>query len=70
MEVPRFEPEAVDRDTTGTIEAMPLWAGESVSSVTRVQPAAEIIRELATEAERLLRQHENERQRAAAGVLR
>jgi hypothetical protein len=34
---------------------MSLWAGESVSGVTRVQPAREIVRELAEEAERLLR---------------
>ena len=33
---------------------MPLWAGESVSGVKRVQPA-EIVRELAGEAESLLR---------------
>jgi hypothetical protein len=40
---------------TGAIEAMPHWAGESVGGVTRIQPAAEIVRELADEAERLLR---------------
>jgi hypothetical protein len=34
---------------------MPHWAGESVGGETRVQPAAEIMRELAGEAERLLR---------------
>jgi hypothetical protein len=34
---------------------MSLWAGESVGRVTRVQPAAEIVAELADEAERLLR---------------
>jgi hypothetical protein len=33
---------------------MALWAGESVSGVKRVQPAAEIVGELAEEAERLL----------------
>jgi len=50
----RFQCLAVDRGTTGTIEAMSLWAGESVSAVKRVQPAAEIVRELASEAEALL----------------
>jgi NAD(P)H-dependent flavin oxidoreductase YrpB (nitropropane dioxygenase family) len=40
---------------SGAIEAMSLWAGESVSGVSRVQPAGEIIREMAEEAERLLR---------------
>ena len=53
--LPRLAPEAINRGTTGTIAAMPLWAGESVGGVTRVQPAAEIVRELADEAERLLR---------------
>jgi nitronate monooxygenase len=52
----RFEAATVDRTTTGALEAMPLWAGESVSAVTRVQPAAEIMGELLEEAERLLGQ--------------
>jgi len=52
--VARFEPDAIDRAATGAIEAMSLWAGESVGGVTRVQPAAEIVRELADEAERRL----------------
>jgi nitronate monooxygenase len=51
----RFEPDVATRGTTGAIEACSLWAGESVGGVTRVQPAAEIVRELAEEAERLLR---------------
>ena len=51
----RFEPNAITRGVTGAVEAMPLWAGESVGGVTRVQPAAEIVREVAAEAERLLR---------------
>ena len=51
----RFYPDAINRGTTGTIEAMSLWAGESVGGVTRVQPAAEIVRELEVETERLLR---------------
>jgi nitronate monooxygenase len=40
---------------TGAIEAMPHWAGESVDGVTKVQPAAEIVQELAGDAEKLLR---------------
>ena len=44
----------VTRDTTGTVEAMPHWAGESVASVEKVQPAAAIIDEFMSEAERLL----------------
>jgi NAD(P)H-dependent flavin oxidoreductase YrpB (nitropropane dioxygenase family) len=52
---PRLAPGVADRTTTGAIEAMSLWAGESVGEVRRVQPAAEIVRELAEEAEALLR---------------
>src|SRR5438876_4220254 len=39
----------------GAFEAMPLWAGESVDGVKRLQKAGEIVRELAEEAEKLLR---------------
>jgi nitronate monooxygenase len=39
---------------TGRVEAMALWAGESVGGVTSVQPAAAIVQELVDEAERLL----------------
>src|SRR6059036_3474204 len=44
-----------DKTTTGTFDAMPLWAGESVDGVKRIQKAGEIVRELAGEAETLLR---------------
>jgi len=53
--VRRFQKLTITRHVSGAIEAMPHWAGESVGGVTRVQPAAEIVRELADEAERLLR---------------
>ena len=53
--VRRFQKLTITRHVTGAIEAMPHWAGESVGGVTRVQPAAEIVRELAGDAERLLR---------------
>ncbi len=39
---------------TGRVEAMPLWAGESVGGVTGIVPAAAIVQELVSEAERLL----------------
>jgi nitronate monooxygenase len=51
----RFESDAITAQTTAAIAAMSLWAGESVGGITRVQPATEIVRELAGEAERLLR---------------
>jgi NAD(P)H-dependent flavin oxidoreductase YrpB (nitropropane dioxygenase family) len=50
----RFETLTIDQSTTGTIAAMPHWAGESVGRVTHVQPAADIMREVVDEAERLL----------------
>ena len=50
----RFEKVVPTAKTTGTIEAMSFFAGESVGEVKRMQPAAQIVRELAGEAERLL----------------
>jgi NAD(P)H-dependent flavin oxidoreductase YrpB (nitropropane dioxygenase family) len=50
----RFDAVTVDAQTRGTIDAMPLWAGESVGAVKRVQPAAAIVEELAIQAEHLL----------------
>jgi nitronate monooxygenase len=38
------------RDSTGHIEAMPFYAGQSAGAVTAVQPAAEIVAELAAGA--------------------
>jgi NAD(P)H-dependent flavin oxidoreductase YrpB (nitropropane dioxygenase family) len=55
MPVPRFSVPAPTRDTTGTIEAMALYAGESVGAITAVVAAAEVVRELAEGADRLLR---------------
>lgn len=40
---------------TGQLEAVGAWAGQGVGLVKRIQPAAEIVRELADEAERVLR---------------
>jgi nitronate monooxygenase len=53
--VRRFGPIAISQEVTGAIEAMSQWAGESVGGVKRVQPAAQIVHELAGEAEQLLR---------------
>lgn len=41
--------------TTGDIEALPNWAGQSVGLVTRIQPAGQIVEELAEEAVRVLK---------------
>lgn len=53
--VRRFESVVPLATTTGEVAAMPLWAGESVGAIQRAQPAAEILTELARDAERLLR---------------
>ena len=55
MAVPRLAVPNPTRETTGAIEAMALYAGQSVSGVREVVPAAEIVRELTDGAERLLR---------------
>jgi NAD(P)H-dependent flavin oxidoreductase YrpB (nitropropane dioxygenase family) len=55
MPVHRFQSIGVTDDTTGEIEAMSLWAGESVGGVKRPQPAADIVKEVVEEAETLLR---------------
>jgi hypothetical protein len=39
---------------TGRIEAMAQWAGQSVGGVNGIVPAAAIVQELVSEAERLL----------------
>ena len=53
--VRRLQPIAVTAEVKGKIEAMPHWAGEGVGSVKSVLPAAEIVKQLSSEAEKLLR---------------
>jgi nitronate monooxygenase len=53
--VARFAPDPPSRATTGNIQAMALYAGESVDAVRGLRPAAAIVRELADGAEALLR---------------
>lgn len=50
-----FESVTATNQMTGSIEAMPHWAGESVGQVKELKPAAAIIAELVGEAEALLR---------------
>ena len=45
--VARFGPQPPSRDATGTIRAMPFYAGQSAGAVHAIQPAAEIVAELA-----------------------
>src|SRR4051794_1561389 len=47
LPVPRFSPQPPTRESTGAIAAMPFYAGQSVGAVRAVQPAAEIVAELA-----------------------
>ncbi len=53
-DVPKFFGLPPSRDTTGRIEAMALYAGQSVGGIREVKPAAEIVRELVEGAELLL----------------
>lgn len=53
--IPRFATPPPGRRTMGEIDAMALYAGESVGMVDDVRPAAAIVAELAEGAERLLR---------------
>ena len=53
--VPRFATTVADRTATGRVQAMALYAGQSVGAVKRVMAARDIILELAKEAEDLLR---------------
>jgi NAD(P)H-dependent flavin oxidoreductase YrpB (nitropropane dioxygenase family) len=59
MELPlaRFAVPCPLRDTTGAIAAMALYAGESVSAVRRIEPAADIVAALAAGAADLLARH-------------
>ena len=50
----RFETDAVHKGYTGAIEAMSLWAGESVGGVKKIESAADIVHDMSREAERLL----------------
>ena len=45
--VERFSPLPPTRGSTGAIEAMPFYAGQSAGAVRAVRPAAEIVAELA-----------------------
>jgi nitronate monooxygenase len=52
--VPRFSVIVPDRSATGHVEAMALYAGQSVGAIKRVAPAREIMQELVEQAEELL----------------
>jgi nitronate monooxygenase len=45
--VARFGAQPPTRDSTGAVEAMPFYAGQSAGAVSTIQPAAEIVADLA-----------------------
>jgi type I restriction-modification system DNA methylase subunit len=51
----RYESETARSDHEGDIEAFPLWARQGVGLVKRIQPASEIVREIAEDAQRILK---------------
>jgi len=46
VEISRFASTPPNRETTGEIDAMALYAGRGVSDVTRIEPAASIVADL------------------------
>jgi nitronate monooxygenase len=46
--VARFGAVPPTRESTGAIDTMPFYAGQSTGAVARIQPAADIVAELAT----------------------
>ncbi|MPZ70174.1 MAG: nitronate monooxygenase [Actinobacteria bacterium] len=52
--IPRFAVRPPNRATRGRIDAMALYAGQSVGAVTEIAPAADVVRELVEGAEKLL----------------
>jgi nitronate monooxygenase len=53
--VPRLSVISPTTETTGAVDAMALYAGQSVANVTSVRPAADIVREICDETEKRLR---------------
>nr|WP_256375943.1 nitronate monooxygenase [Bradyrhizobium sp. WSM1743] len=51
----RYQAYTPDRDSQGDIDALSLWAGQSVGLVSQVQSAGDIVREIADEARSILR---------------
>lgn len=52
----RYQSYTPGADVEGDIDALSLWAGQSVGLVSKLQPASEIVREIAEEARLILRQ--------------
>jgi NAD(P)H-dependent flavin oxidoreductase YrpB (nitropropane dioxygenase family) len=54
-DVVRYRSMTVSADVCGDIDALSLWAGQSVGLVSSIKPAAEIMNEVISEAEAILR---------------
>jgi NAD(P)H-dependent flavin oxidoreductase YrpB (nitropropane dioxygenase family) len=52
--IKRYSSSTPNSSMTGDVETLPNWAGQGVGLVTQAQPAADIVRELVAEAERIL----------------
>jgi NAD(P)H-dependent flavin oxidoreductase YrpB (nitropropane dioxygenase family) len=52
--IKRYTSSTPHSSMTGDVETLPNWAGQGVGLVTQAQPAAEIVRELVADAERIL----------------
>lgn len=53
--IPRFAIPPPTADTVGHVEAMAMYAGVSVGAIDSIEPAGELVRQIAEEAEALLR---------------
>ncbi len=53
--VVRYQSYTASTGTEGDIDAMSLWAGQTVGLVSKVQPAHDIVHEIVAEAEAILR---------------
>jgi NAD(P)H-dependent flavin oxidoreductase YrpB (nitropropane dioxygenase family) len=53
-DIVRYQSSTPGPATEGNIDAMSLWAGQSVGLVSKVQPAADIVREIVDEAQEVL----------------
>jgi NAD(P)H-dependent flavin oxidoreductase YrpB (nitropropane dioxygenase family) len=53
-QVVRYQSFSSGVDTEGDVEAIPQWAGQGVALVNKPQPAAEIVREINDQAERVI----------------
>jgi NAD(P)H-dependent flavin oxidoreductase YrpB (nitropropane dioxygenase family) len=52
--VVRYQSHTPGAGTEGEIDELPMWVGQSVGLVSKIQPAAEIVREIAEEADAIL----------------